>query len=94
MTPKCETCNERAPVAVVSVPGVPYSAAYCAECLAANAHPWRLLVSNTACCNGLKNMNGEWQVMVRATCAHLGRTLIQFEADVEKDMKTLDEMLP
>lgn len=93
MTP-CETCGSESPVAVVSVPGVPYSAAYCAACLEADAHPWGILVINTAMCGGLDKMIDDWRRMVENTCARLGRTIEQFEADVKKDMERLENMPP
>lgn len=91
MEGKCEVCEKVTRVAVVCVPGVPHSAAYCEECLTANAHPWGILVANTACCNGLAHTHEGWRKMVHATCAHLGKTLEQFESEVSADMKLLDE---
>jgi hypothetical protein len=80
----CETCNVRESIGVCSVPGVPYSAAYCQECLTADAHPWHALVANTACVGGLENSAIWWQEIVNHTLKHLGRTLEEFNADVDK----------
>jgi hypothetical protein len=88
---KCETCQKEPPVAVVCVPGVPYSAAYCESCLAANAHPWPILVANTACIGGLDMAHEGWRALVRDTCAHLGRTLAEFESEVARSIVELDE---
>jgi hypothetical protein len=54
------------------VPGVPYSAAYGKRCLAANAHPWFIVVANTAAVDGLDGAADWWVAMVEDTSAHLG----------------------
>jgi len=77
----CETCGDQA-VAVIAVPSVPYSAAYCQKCLEANAHPWQILVANTAAMGGLKQAAPFWLEMVKCTCKRLGRSLDEFKADV------------
>lgn len=69
---------------VCCVPSVPCSMAYCKECLEANAHPWWILVANTACCNGLHNTTDFWKWMVADTCEHLGKTLEKFNIDVQE----------
>jgi hypothetical protein len=94
----CEVCGLRPSVGVACVPGVPYSAAYCRECLAVNAHPWGILIANTACLDGLEHAASWWVEMVDDTCKHLGRTRETFElevkaaiADMERDLSaTLD----
>jgi hypothetical protein len=93
LMPTCEVCNKNTSVGVASVPGVPYSAAYCRECLAANAHPYFIVVANTACCGGLENTCPEWQDMVRDTLAHLGKSAEQFEADVVAALKKEQDAL-
>lgn len=80
---KCETCQQNDAVGVAAVPGIPYSAAYCDDCLRANAHPWWLLVGKQALIGEpFETTAPWWQDMVRATCTHLGKTIKQFKADV------------
>lgn len=81
MTP-CEVCGSNQPVGVFSVPGVPYSAAYCQTCIDVGAHPWGVLVATTACVGSLEMMNDEWKEMVFATCRRLNKTVEEFNADV------------
>jgi hypothetical protein len=42
-------------------------------------------------CGGLDQMIPEWQEMVTDTCKHLGKSLDEFNADVEIDKKRLDD---
>jgi hypothetical protein len=65
---------------------MPVSVAYGRKCLQANAHPWGLLVANTALCGGFDQTAEWWQEMVTATCGHLGRSLTEFEADVRAEI--------
>lgn len=78
----CETCQANNAVAVRSVPGIPYSAAYCDACLRAGAHPWWLIVGNTADLGGLDGAASWWCGVVTDTILHLGKTIDQFNADV------------
>lgn len=87
--PVCEVCNRRPSVGVCCVPGMPVSAAYCSACLRANAHPWKYLVANAACCGGLGHMAAWYIDMVADTCAHLSKTMGQFNDDVEASMKDM-----
>ena len=87
----CEVCKEEEAVGVFCVPGVPMSVAYGKKCLQANAHPWWVLVANTACINGLKNAAEWWKAMVEDTCKHLGKTIEEFNHDVEENLKVLDD---
>jgi hypothetical protein len=82
---KCETCQHNNAIGVASVPGIPYSAAYCDDCLRANAHPWWLLVANQ-CAIGepFESAAPWWQQMVRDTCNHLGYTVEQFKDEVRQ----------
>lgn len=91
---KCDVCNDEEAVGVACVPGVPMSCAYGKRCLEANAHPWGVLIANTACCGGLDHCNDEWKQMVTDTCTHLGKTLEQFSADVAFEIKALAEYNP
>lgn len=92
--PICEVCRKNQAVGVACVPGVPYSAAYCRACLEANAHPYFIVVANTACCGGLEHTHEGWQDMVRCTLAHLGKSVAQFEADVTESMRQQEDMRP
>ena len=89
----CEVCNKNEAVGVACVPGVPFSAAYCKECLAANAHPWGILVANTACCDGLNNCSDWWKIIVECTCKHLNKSLEEFNREVELSIKDLEGAL-
>lgn len=82
--PVCEACNKNISVGVCSVPGVPYSAAYCAECLEADSHPMFLLLANTACCGGLQHSAPWWKEIVTRSLAHQGKTQEWFDAEVEQ----------
>jgi hypothetical protein len=84
MMTTCETCGGGNVVGVASVPGIPYSAAYCRACLEANAHPWFILVGTTAACGGLEKMHDAWLEMVEDTCLRLGKMRAQFDADVKQ----------
>jgi hypothetical protein len=79
---KCETCGVNNAIGVAAVPGVPYSAAYCASCIKANAHPWWLVVANTADIGGLDDAADWWVEIVEATCTHLGKTMDEFNREV------------
>src|SRR5579864_694785 len=87
----CDVCSKNEALGVCCVPGCPVSMAYCKECLQANAHPWGILVANTACCNGRQNMVEAWNEMILATCKHLGKTIEQFDADVALGIKQMEE---
>ena len=88
----CDVCRDEPMVGVAAIPGVPMSVAYGANCLQAGAHPYGVLVANTACLGGLEQADEGWQGMVEDTCAHLGTTLEQFRADVETAMITMAEL--
>jgi hypothetical protein len=89
----CDVCDEEPSVGVASVPGMPVSVAYGKTCLQANAHPWELLVANTALCGGFDQTAEWWQEMVMATCSRLGRSLAEFEADVRAEIAEEDRRL-
>lgn len=66
---KCETCQQNDAVGVAAVPGIPYSAAYCDDCLRANAHPWWVLIANqTMIDEPFETTADWWQTLVHATC--------------------------
>ena len=91
---KCDVCNDEPVVGVACVPGMPVSVAYGRKCLDANAHPYGLVVANTACCGGLEHTADWWQQIVKDTLSHLGKSLEQFNADVAKDIKEFEEQEP
>jgi len=88
---KCEVCKNEPAVGVCCVPGVAYSAPYGKKCLEANAHPWNILVANTACIGSLDQANESWKEMVHDTCKHLGKTIEEFNLAVAKDVQTLEQ---
>lgn len=67
---------------VAAVPCVPYSASYGSNCLAANAHPYWVLVANTAMCGGYDQTAEFWRQMVDDTLEWLGKTREEFDAAV------------
>lgn len=85
----CQVCGENEAVGVYSVPSVPISCAYCADCLAAGAHPWRVLVANTACIGSLDKCADWWKWMVTDTCEYLDRTLEEFLVSVQYSVKMM-----
>lgn len=91
--PICEVCNKNESFSTISVPGVPISCAYCMECFQANAHPWWILVSNTACIGGIENAAKYWKEMVEATCNHLGKSMEEFNREVEVGIEHLNRAL-
>lgn len=86
---KCEVCKDRPAIAVACVPGVPYSAGYCQQCLEADAHPYEILVDNTACIGSWDDCADWWQSMVRTTLEHLKKTEEEFFADVAEAIKCM-----
>jgi hypothetical protein len=88
---QCDVCDKITQVYVCCVPSVHISMVYCRECLNANAHPWGILVANTACCGGLENTIEEWQDMVKDTCKHLNRTLEEFNEDVKQSIIDIND---
>ena len=86
----CEVCEKNEIVGVTCVPGIPYSAGYCKECLRANAHPWFILVAQVACCGGLEKVHEGFVEMVECTCKHLGKSMDQFKEDVRVSIEELN----
>lgn len=82
----CESCNKNEAIGVACVPGVPYSAAYCIECLKANSNPMHILIANTACCGGLEHCNEWWKQIVDMSLKHQGKTLEWFNNEVKGSM--------
>jgi len=86
----CDVCGENPEVGVAAVPGVPMSVSYCQECLRANAHPYGIIVVNTAMVGGYSEAAGWWQDMVDDTLRHLGKTRQQFTIDVEMELREMN----
>lgn len=83
--PTCEVCGVEPAFCVAAVPGVPYSAAYCLRCLQANAHPWWLVVTNTAIVGGYEHAAPWWQEIVDSTISHHGKTRAEFDDAVRRE---------
>ena len=84
---QCDVCGREPAFGVAAIPGMPVSVAYGKACLRANAHPWWALVGNTAMLGGIDQAADWWQKMVEDTCRHLGKPLVEFEADVAAAIK-------
>jgi hypothetical protein len=78
----CDVCGERPSLGVGAMPGVPISFAYCKDCLRANAHPYAIVVANTAMLGGMDGAAPWWVQLVEDTLAHLGKTRAEFDASV------------
>jgi hypothetical protein len=100
----CSVCEAEPALGVAAVPGVPFSVAYGRACIDANAHPYGILVGNTAAMVSEVDMAvgvgvliptaDWWQKMVLDTLAHLDIAPEQFDADVRtaaRDMATYRE---
>ena len=83
----CEVCKKNEAVGVACVPGIPYSAAYCKDCLKADAHPLGIVMANTICCGGLDQCAAWWKEIVEHTLKHLNKSLDWFNSEVEKELK-------
>ena len=80
--PKCEVCGKGGEHPVASVPGIPYSAAYCKDCFASNAHPYHLVVTNTWSAGGYDECTDWWKSMVNDTLKHLKISREKFNSDI------------
>jgi len=89
----CESCKTAQATLVISVPGVPYSAGYCQECLNHNSHPMGILIANTAAIGGLKNAAAWWTEMVMTSLYHQKKTVEWFEAEVQNSYREYAESL-
>lgn len=91
----CEVCGDEPGVGVASIPGVPMSVAYGKRCLAANAHPYGIVVANTAMASGHPDWEQGcapwWKQIVHDTLAHLGKTREEFDADVAREVEVMRE---
>jgi hypothetical protein len=85
----CDTCHKNDAIGFAAMPGVPMSFAYCRECLNAGAHPYNMVVANTALIGGMASAADWWIALVDATLKHLGKSRTQFDEDVEKALSDL-----
>jgi len=76
-------CGKDEKTKVCTIPGVPYSAAYCKSCFDANAHPYDLVVSNTWAAGGYNKCANWWQDLVDDTLEHLNISHSKFTKDVD-----------
>jgi predicted amidophosphoribosyltransferase len=93
----CEACGQSFPTnktVVGCVPGVPYSACYCHECVQKNSHPMWVLISNTASMGGLHNAHESWRAMVADSLVAQGKSPEWFAQEVEKAIAALDNYDP
>jgi len=90
---ECEVCRKNDSIGVCSVPGVPYSAAFCSECLHSGAIPYWIAVANTALCGGYDHVADWWRDTVLATLKVCDKSMDQFLQDVDLDLKTLERDL-
>ena len=91
---KCEVCNSEEAIGVCSVPGIPYSAAYCQPCLDCNAHPLHIMIGGTAINGSLTECADWWKDMVSCTCSRLGIEIDDFNKRVEASVQELNSMSP
>ena len=87
----CSVCEAEPAVGVACVPGVPFSASYGRRCLIAGAHPWGILVANTACLGGWDRAADWWKEIVLTTCRHLDRSVEEFKKAVTSSIEELEK---
>jgi len=86
MTRECEVCLREVSdekTVVCAVPGVPFSACFCHDCLASNAIPYAYAVDNTWAMGGYENAGEAWREIIEATLTHLGISMEEFLKDIE-----------
>jgi hypothetical protein len=88
---KCDVCGRQGIAGVAAMPGVPISFAYCHTCLAAGAHPYEIVVANTAMCGGLEQTAEWWQELVQRTLDYFSKDPADFAADVAEGIARMDE---
>lgn len=87
----CDVCGAVGSAGVAAMPGVPASFSYCPDCLRADAHPYAMVVTNTALCGGMEAVAGWWEQVVEHTLYHLELTREQFDADVALEITQFAE---
>ncbi|MGW5720761.1 hypothetical protein ACWEVP_31630 [Amycolatopsis sp. NPDC003865] len=80
----CDVCDNERAVRAAKVPGLSTTVAYGERCLAANVHPYGVLVAKTADMGGLINTSHWWRDMVERTCQYLRVSIDQFNEDVAR----------
>ena len=88
--PDCQVCGEDRETRVCSIPGIPWSAAYCQECFDANAHPYDMIVANTCVAGGYDKCADWWQGIVDDTLVHLKISKEKFHNDVSDEWYNKD----
>jgi len=88
----CDVCGVELAIGVACVPYVPISVAYGIDCLRANAHPYWVLVANTAACDGFEYCDEGWQKMVFDTLNHLNISFEKFTEDVRIEIEEFMKM--
>ena len=86
MARECEVCLrdfKDGDTLVCAVPGVPFSASFCHECLASNAIPYAYAVDNTWAIGGYDEASEAWKEIVDSTLTHLDISMKQFLQDIE-----------
>lgn len=86
----CNVCSKSKAKGVAAMPGVAGSFAYCKGCLEANAHPYPMIVINTALLGQYPDAGTDvlastadwWIDMVECTLTHLEISREKFDADV------------
>ena len=91
MYAKCDTCGNEGELFVYALPGIPMSVANCQVCLDVCAYPYYILVGNTAMIGGVKEAADWWKEAILISLARHGKTLKQFNEDVENDIKAMQE---
>ena len=87
----CECCEKEKPiVGVASLPYMPMSIAWCADCLRADVIPFWAAANNTACCGGLEHTNQGWKDLVERSLKYHNKTQKEFDEAVEEFNKNIE----
>jgi uncharacterized protein YktA (UPF0223 family) len=81
----CECCNKEPAIGVASM-----SIAWGKNCLEANVVPYQIAVYNTAMVGGYNLCADWWKELVKNTLSYFEKTEKQFNEDVKKEIKTID----
>lgn len=93
MSIMCAVCRKRPSTAVLSVPGMAISEAYCDDCARGDAIPWDLAVMQTACLGGRFKTSDQWQRICEATVFLNKKTLVEFDRQVAKCADDMDQLM-
>lgn len=80
----CESCGAAHRIRLVTLPGVPVSAALCPKCLTGGVYPLGLLLAHTAVIGGMRNANTWWFEVVHRSLPFHRVTCAQFDDLVDK----------